>query len=47
MDKTALKGLEEQVFAIYVEQLATANSNSVGYIEACIALIGEALSISA
>jgi hypothetical protein len=44
IDKTALKALEEQVFAIHAEQLATANSNGVGYIEACIALIDEALS---
>jgi hypothetical protein len=47
VDKTALKGLEEQIFAIHAEQLATANSNGVGYIEACIALINEALGISA
>lgn len=46
VDKTALRCLEEQVFAIHAEQLATANSNGVGYIEACIALIDEALAIS-
>lgn len=47
VDKTALKGLEEQIFAIHAEQLATANSTGVGYIEAFIALINEALGISA
>ena len=47
VDKTALKGLEEQMFAIHAEQLATANSNGVGYIETCIALIDEAVGISA
>lgn len=46
VDKTALKSLEEQVFAIHAEQLATANSNGVGYIEACISMIDEALEAS-
>jgi len=47
VDKTALKSLMEQVFAIHAEQLATSNSNGVGYIEECITLIDQALEISA
>jgi len=43
VDKTALKVLHEQVFAIHAEQLATANSNGVRYIEECISLIDQAL----
>ncbi len=46
VDVTALKCLEEQVFAIHAEQLATANGNGVGYILECINLIDEALSAS-
>jgi hypothetical protein len=46
VDKTALKALEEQVFAIHAEQLATANSNGVKYIEKCISLIDQALAIA-
>ncbi len=46
VDKTALKALEEQVFAIHAEQLATANGNGVTYIEKCIVLIDQALSIA-
>ena len=43
VDKTALKVLNEQVFAIHAEQLATANSNGIRYIEKCIGLIDQAL----
>jgi hypothetical protein len=39
VDKTALKSLEEQVFAIYAEQLATTNNNGVEYLEKYIGLI--------
>jgi hypothetical protein len=46
VDKTALKALEEQVFAIHAEQLATANSNGVKYIEECIGLIDQALALA-
>jgi hypothetical protein len=45
VDKTALKALEEQVFAIHAEQLATANSNGVKAIEKCIGLIKQFRSI--
>jgi hypothetical protein len=45
VDKTALKALEEQMFAIHAEQLATANSNGVGYIQNCISLIDQALAL--
>ncbi|MCJ1435723.1 hypothetical protein MMC27_005098 [Xylographa pallens] len=47
VDKTALKALEEQVFAIHAEQLATANSNGAKYIQRCIDLIDQALAIAA
>ncbi|RDL39909.1 Uncharacterized protein BP5553_04249 [Venustampulla echinocandica] len=47
VDKTALKVLEEQVMAIHAEQLATGNSNGVGYIEICIAHIDQALANTA
>ncbi|TAQ84708.1 hypothetical protein B7494_g6969 [Chlorociboria aeruginascens] len=46
VDKTALKLLEEQVFGIHAEQLATANSNGVKYLEECIDLIERSLSLS-
>lgn len=46
VDRTALKLLEEQVFAIHAEQLATANSNGVKYLEECISLIDRALALS-
>jgi hypothetical protein len=45
VDKTALKALEEQVFAIHAEQLATANSHGVKAIEKCIGLIKQFRSI--
>jgi hypothetical protein len=44
-DKTALRMLPEQVFAIHARQLATAKSNSVMYIEECIGLIDQALDL--
>jgi len=46
VDVTALKCLEEQVFAIHAEQLATANNNGASYILKCIDLIDEALAAS-
>lgn len=46
VDRTALKALEEQVFAIHAEQLATANSNGTTYIENCISLIDQALALT-
>jgi hypothetical protein len=46
VDKVALKGLMEQVFAIHAEQLSTGNGNGVIYLEECIALIDEALDIA-
>lgn len=45
VDITALKVLEDQVFAIHAEQLATANGDGVVYIEKCIDIIDRALSI--
>ena len=47
VDKTALKSLMEQIFAIHAEQLAIGNGNGVGYIKECMALIDQALDISA
>ena len=46
VDKTALKALEEQVFAIHAKQLASTNSNGICYIEKCIVLIDQALAIT-
>ena len=46
VDKTALKSLMEQIFAIHAEQLATGNGNGIGYLAECIALIDQALDIS-
>jgi hypothetical protein len=39
MDKIVLKILEKQVFAIYIKQLATVNSNNIKYIKKYIGLI--------
>jgi hypothetical protein len=46
VDRTALKALEEQVFAIHAEQLASANSNGVTYLEECIGLIEQAINLA-
>jgi hypothetical protein len=43
VDKTALVALSLQVFAIYSEQLATANARGCGYIDELIAAIDGAL----
>jgi hypothetical protein len=46
VDKTALKVLHEQIFAIHAEQLATANTNGLRYIEGCISLIDKVLALA-
>lgn len=46
IDKTSLKLLEEQVFAIHAEQMATSNAGGIDYVEKCIKLIDEALAVS-
>ncbi|KAF2799650.1 hypothetical protein K505DRAFT_230468 [Melanomma pulvis-pyrius CBS 109.77] len=43
VDKTALMALEEQVFAIHAEQLATGNSQGAGYISELVGFIDAAL----
>ncbi|KAF4624396.1 hypothetical protein G7Y89_g13775 [Cudoniella acicularis] len=46
VDRTTLKVLMEEVFAIHAEQLATANSNGVKYVRKIMDLIDKALAIS-
>ncbi|OBT41116.1 hypothetical protein VE00_08557 [Pseudogymnoascus sp. WSF 3629] len=42
----SIKDINEQIFAIHAEQMATGNSGGIDYAEKCIKLIDEALAVS-